>query len=98
MYPGQDIDLLVLLVQEILQVLHFCLQGTHALLQRLRITAGKSSAAQLVARSALEAHVGALCTARSNTVAADLLASASVTGLGDPALAAGAADLDHFHR
>jgi hypothetical protein len=38
-----------------------------------------------------------LGAAWSDAVATNLFASASITGLGDPALSAGATDLDHFH-
>lgn len=38
-----------------------------------------------------------MCTAWTDSITANLLASASITGLGDTTLGA-VADLDHFHR
>lgn len=96
MYPGQHIDLLILLIQQVLQVPHFGLERPHSFLQRLGVSSGECSAAEFVAGLAFEADVGALRTARSDSVAADLFASASVTGLGNAALGP-AAHLDHFH-
>jgi hypothetical protein len=97
MYPGQHVDLLVLFVQQILQILDFCFQGSHTLLERLGVTTRESPAAQFIARSTFETDVGALCTAGTNAIAADFLASASVTGLGDSTGGTGATDLDYFH-
>lgn len=97
MYPREHVNLLILLVQQILQVFDLCLQGSHSFLQRLGITTGESTAAQLITRFALETNVGALGTAWSDAIATNLFASATITGLGDPALSAGATDLDHFH-
>lgn len=97
MYPRKHIDLLILLVQQVLQISDFRLQGSHSFLQRFGIATREGPAAQLVARSALETNIGALCAAGSNAIASDLFTSTSVTGLGDPALCAGAADFDHFH-
>lgn len=97
MYPREHVNLLILLIQQILQVFDLCLQGPHSFLQRLGITTGESTAAQLITRFALETNVGALGTAWSDAIAANLFASATITGLGDPALSAGATDLDHFH-
>lgn len=98
MYPGQHVDLLILLIQQVLQIFDFGLQGSHSFLQRLGITARERPTAQLVARLALEPNVGTLCAAGTNAIASDLFASASVAGLGNPTLCTGAADLDDFHR
>jgi hypothetical protein len=55
------------------------------------------SSTKFIAGLALEPDVGALCAAWANSVATNLFASTSVTGLSDTALCA-VADLDHFHR
>lgn len=97
MYPRQDVDLLIFLVQKILQIFDFRLQTADSLFQRFGISSRERSAAQFVASTALEANVGALGAAGSDTVTADLFASASITGLGDAARRTSAANLDHFH-
>lgn len=71
------IDLFVLFVQQVLQLSHFGFEGPHALLQTLGVASGEGTSAELVAGLAFEANVGALGTARSHTIAADLLASTS---------------------
>lgn len=95
MYPGENVDLLVFFVEEVLQILDFCLQIPHPLFQRFGVSSREGAATQFVARFTFESNAGTLRTAWANTITANLLASASVAGLGDAAL--GAADLDHFH-
>jgi len=96
-YPREHVDLLILLIQQFLQIFDLRLQRSYSFLQRLGITTRESTAAQLITRFALETNVGALGAAGSDAVATNLLTSAPITGLGDPALTAGATDLDHFH-
>lgn len=93
---GQDIDFLLLLLQQILQLPHFGLQAPHSLLQALRVSPGEGPATELVTRPALEADIGALRTARSDSIAADFLAPTSITSLGYPTLRI-RADFDDFH-
>jgi hypothetical protein len=93
----EHVDFLILFVQQILEISDLCLEGSHTFLQRFGISTWERAAAQFVACFALETNVGALGTAWSNAIAANLLASATITGLGDPALSAGATNLDHFH-
>lgn len=95
MYPGENVDLLVLFVEEVLQILDLSLQIPHTLLQRFGVSSREGAATQFVARFTFESNIGTLRAAWANTITANLLASASVAGLGDAAL--GAADLDHFH-
>ncbi len=97
MHLGEDVNLLVLHVQQNLQVLHLRFQQADALFQGFSISSGKRSPAELVAGFALKPDIGALRTAGADAVTADLLASASITRLSDPALRAGP-ELDYFHR
>jgi hypothetical protein len=93
---GQHVYLLVLLIQQVLEFPHFQLELSNALLERLGVTPGEGAAAELVAGLAFESDVCALRACWADAIAADLLASAAVAGLGDAALGA-AADLDDFH-
>lgn len=97
MHLGQHVDLLILLVQQILQLPNLRLQGADALLERLGVASWKGTTAELVAGAAFKANIGALRAARANAIAANLLAAASVAGLGDTALGA-RAHLDDLHR
>lgn len=92
----QHIDLLVLLIQQVLQILHLGFQRSHSLLERLRISSGKGATTEFVTGLALETDIGALGATWSNAVAANLLTSAAITGLRNTALRT-IADLDHFH-
>jgi hypothetical protein len=96
MHLGQHVDLLVLLVQQVLEFADLALELPHALLERLGVSTWEGAAAQLVAGAALEADAGALRAAGSDAIAANLLATAAVAGLSNPALGAGA-HLDNFH-
>lgn len=86
MNPRQNVDFLILLVQQVLQALHFRFQRPHPFFQRLRISSRESPSAQLVACFALEAHVRTLSTAGGDAVTSDFLAPTSVTGLCNPTL------------
>lgn len=97
MYPGEHVDLLVLLIEEVLEISHLGLQRAHPILERLCVSSGEGATAEFVAGLALETDVGTLGAARSNAVATDLLASTAIAGLGDTALGA-VAHLDDFHR
>lgn len=97
MHLGQHIDFLILLVQQILQFPDFGLQRANSLFQRFGVAAWECSSAELVARLALEADVGTLRAARSDPIAAYLLAATAITGLGNPALRT-RPNLDNFHR
>lgn len=94
---GEDINLLVLHVQQDLHVLHLRFEQADALFQGFGVSSGKRSPAQLVAGFALKPDIGALRAAGADAVTADLLASASITRLSDPALRAGP-ELNYFHR
>ena len=97
MNAREHIYLFILFVQQILEISNFGLQGAHSFLQRLGVSTGEGTATELVAGFAFEADIGALCTTGTDAVATDLLASATITGLGDTTLRA-VPDLDHFHR
>lgn len=97
MNSREHIDLLVLFVQQILQFSYFGFETSYSILQRLSVATWESSAAQLVAGFTFEPDVGTLGTSWSDTVTSDLLASASIAGLGNAALR-GAAHPDHLHR
>lgn len=60
MHPRKHIYLLVLLIQEILQFAHLALQDPDPLLEGFGVATREGSAAELVARLALEPDVGAL--------------------------------------
>jgi hypothetical protein len=94
--PRQNIDLLVLLIQKILQLLHLCLQRPDTVLERLCISTREGSTTQLIAGLALESHARALRTAWADAIAADLLTSATIAGLGNTTLGA-VSDFDHLH-
>lgn len=93
----EHIDLFVLLIQQVLEIPDFRLQRAYSFLQGFGVAARESATTQFIARFALEANVGALSATWSDAVTTDLLASASITGLGNTTLGA-VADLDHFHR
>jgi len=97
MHLRQHIDLLILFVQQVLQFPHFRLERAYSLLQRLGVSTRECSSTELVARLALEAHVGTLRAAWPDAIAAYLLAAAAITGLGNPALRI-RPNLDHLHR
>ena len=86
-HSREHVDLLILLVEQLLELAHLALQQSHALFQRLGVSARESAAAELVAGLALEANVGALRAAGADAVAPDLLGATSVAGLGDAGLA-----------
>ena len=94
---GEHVDLLVPQVELVLEFAYFGLQGANTLLQGLGVAPWKGASTELVAGATFEADGGALRTARSDAVAANLLASTSIAGLGDAALS-GRTDLDHLHR
>lgn len=94
--PREHINLLIFLVQEILQLPNFALECSHSLLKRLGVTPGESSPAELVACLAFEANVGALRTARPDTVTPDFFAPASITCLRYSALRA-RSNPNNFH-
>lgn len=97
MNPRKNVDFLILLVQQVLQLLHFRFQRPHPFFQRLRISSRESPSAKLVACFALEAHIRTLRTAGGNAVTSYFLASTSVTGLRDPTLCTRPNFYD-FHR
>ncbi len=96
MHPGEHVDFLVFLVEQLLQLAHLRLQRAHSLFQGLGVSSGKGATAKLIARLTLKAHVGALCAAGANAVTADLLGAAAIACLSDAGLAI-RADLDHLH-
>lgn len=96
MYPREHVNLFVLLVEQLFELACLGLEDPHALLQGLGVAPGEGATAELVAGLALKADIGALCAAGADSVAAYLLGSTSVAGLGDAGLAVGP-DFDHFH-
>ena len=96
MWLGKDVDLFVLFIQGDLQLFCFRFQHADAFLERFGVSSGKGSPAQLVARSALEAHVRTLGAARTDAITANLLAPTPITRLGDPALRASPV-VNQFH-
>jgi len=94
---GQHIDLFILFVQQVFEIADFGFQHANAFLERFGVSAGKSPPAELIAGATLKPNIGTLRARRSDSIASYLFASASVTGLGYPALRAGA-HLDDLHR
>lgn len=96
MHPGEDIDLLVLLIEQVLELAHLGLERPDPLLEGLGVATRKGASAELVAGAALEPHRGALRACRAHSVTADLLASTTIARLRDAALRS-RPDLDDLH-
>lgn len=95
-HGGKDVNLLVLFIHKILELPDLGLELANALLERLGVAARKGSTTELIAGAAFEADVGALRAGRSDTIAANFLAPASITSLGNAALCT-VAHLDDLH-
>jgi len=97
MDPGEYVDFLVLLIEQLLQLPHLRLQLSYPFLQRLGVSTWKRSTTELIARLAFESNIDALCATRSDAVASNLLRPAAVASLGYTRLVA-CAHFDNLHR